>query len=131
MSSLTDAIGKTTIIQYNTLKQQFVHLCINSIAKKVSSNIERFHILHDASGGNGVELSRIPSSPWENFTGYSGGINPENCVKMVENIEQAIGFNRPYYIDMESGIRTNNQFDLTKCKAVYKNIREYYDERKV
>lgn len=77
--------------------------------------------LFDTSGGNGKTPSFWPTNPSATgMVGYAGGMNPENVAGIVEFIEN-IG-NR-YWIDMESGVRTDNIFDFEKitavCKAVY------------
>lgn len=79
--------------------------------------------LFDRSGGNGVAPSRWPSHPVgryaKHLVGYAGGVNPDTVVDVIEAID-ACG---PYWIDMESGVRTDDWFDLNKvvavCRAVY------------
>lgn len=54
------------------------------------------------------------------FCGYSGGINPENVTSVLEAINTSqYG---QFWIDMESGIRTDGKFDLTKCESVCRAV---------
>lgn len=76
--------------------------------------------LYDASGGRGIEPTAWPPHPGgDRLVGYAGGIGPDNVLEVIRAINSA----GPYWIDMESGVRTDDWFDLTKveavCKAVY------------
>lgn len=70
-------------------------------------------ILYDGSGGQGIEttfkLKRILAK-----TGYAGGLKPEN---IAEKVRPLLG-RKLHWIDMESGIRTDDWFDLDKVEAV-------------
>lgn len=77
--------------------------------------------LFDRSGGEGVSATRYPAPAYPanqqraGEYGYAGGINPENVASVLERIPN---YTRDYWIDMESGVRTDDQFDLAKCRAV-------------
>lgn len=74
--------------------------------------------LHDESGGKGLVSSTRPSqAPEMKLVGYAGGIRPENITEVIEQIDA-----HTYYLDMESGVRTNDWLDLDKCEAVCKAI---------
>jgi hypothetical protein len=71
--------------------------------------------LFDASGGRGVTPDAWPRHPGGNrLVGYAGGIGPENVLEGLA----AIGAAGPYWIDMESGVRTGDRFDLELCRRV-------------
>jgi hypothetical protein len=71
--------------------------------------------LFDRSGGAGVAPASWPRHPGGGrLVGYAGGIGPEN----VRDVLAAIDADGPYWIDMESGVRTDDRFDLEKCRAV-------------
>lgn len=79
---------------------------------KPSSN---YQILYDASGGNGLSPKEWPL-PVENVeVGYAGGLNSENLANELERIAEVAG-DRHIWIDMESGVRTDNCFDLKKVE---------------
>ena len=72
-------------------------------------------VLLDASGGKGID-TEIKTLNVPTKVGYAGGINPENVENklkyLLENVET------PFWIDMESGVRTDDWFDLDKVKKV-------------
>ncbi|MBR0879526.1 hypothetical protein [Bradyrhizobium liaoningense] len=51
----------------------------------------------------------------DRLVGYAGGISPENIHGVMSVLEQTTG---RYWIDMESGVRTDDRFDIEKCRAV-------------
>jgi hypothetical protein len=80
--------------------------------------------LFDASGGHG-KLAKEWPSPWvvndtPLFCGYAGGLSPENLGEELLRIEQACQVEArkepEIWIDAESGLRTNDEFDLDKCE---------------
>lgn len=73
--------------------------------------------LNDASGGRGLSPTKWPEYPGR-LVGYAGGLGPHNVRQEIE----AIDADGPYWIDMESGVRTNNVFDLAKCRAVCEEV---------
>lgn len=119
----------TMIIQINKTKQELVDMIIKS--NMVNEYAYNFNFLYDASGGFGKSLDTVSPVIPGYFTGYAGGIDPDNAVKIVKKIRAV---NRQadkdydwqydkFYIDMESGIRTMDIFDLDKCaKIVFKLV---------
>lgn len=84
-------------------------------------------VLFDASGGHGVALSDVPQ-PLEGIRcGYAGGLSPENLRNILENLKLAVG-DAPIWIDMESGIRTDNEFDLDKVHSVLQQVQDFQSE---
>jgi phosphoribosylanthranilate isomerase len=65
--------------------------------------------LFDRSGGLWP-----PHPGGDRLVGYAGGIGPDNVADVLEQI----GATGPYWIDMESGVRTDDRFDLGKCRRV-------------
>lgn len=81
--------------------------------------------LYDVSFGEGVQPANYPpirnDSP---FCGVSGGIGPDTVGPLLRNrLDVADGV--AYWIDMESGVRTQGAFDLEKCEAVCRTV---YDQ---
>ncbi len=79
--------------------------------------------LYDASGGRGVVPPSWPLPPaGGKLVGYAGGIGPDNVACAM----QAIATNRspaqPYWLDMETHIRTDDRLDLDKCEAVCRAV---------
>lgn len=73
--------------------------------------------LYDTSGGRGTIPETVPSYSGGNMVGYAGGINPDNVEEWVRRIDALV-----YWIDMESGVRTDDWLDLDKCEEVCKTI---------
>ena len=101
---------KKFILQSNQSNDYY----IDEILKNDISNV---NVLYDASGGRGTEIKNI-SYPYKNvYTGYSGGINLDNIWTVCEAITSCDD-DSEVWIDMESGVRTNDEFDLDKVKRI-------------
>lgn len=79
------------------------------------------HVLYDASGGRGVVAAGYGKPFAGKYTGYAGGIGPENALAAVKAIQAVIGED-DVWIDMESRIRTDGYLDLDKCEKVAASI---------
>ena len=92
---------KPVIVQWRTLH---LHMRVPGI-----------QFLYDESGGRG--RNGLKSWPLRSrFGGFAGGLGPEN-------IRQAVGYVRMTarkgsWLDMETGVRTNDWFDLDKVEEV-------------
>jgi len=76
--------------------------------------------LFDASHGAGELPSewRLPRTDMQ--CGWAGGLGPDNVAEQLEKIrELARG---PFWIDMETKLFTDGEFDLTKCRAVLEAV---------
>lgn len=78
--------------------------------------------LFDVSFGTGLRPERWPAPPVADgpFGGYSGGIGPDTVSEVLARIAAPEG--ALYWIDMESGVRTDGAFDLAKCEAVCRAV---------
>lgn len=134
---------KTPFPINNLLSLPVLHPSINFILQanksngEVISNLENlsmeeinpFHFLYDSSGGRGKEIERIAPPFFYNYTGYSGGLNPNNVEKICERIK-ALPVYEPYdekegeiledikvFLDCETGVRDDeDNFDLKKVE---------------
>lgn len=80
--------------------------------------------LFDNSLGKGVCPEQWQEPVNNKFSGYAGGLNPANVIHELKKIQPlAIGQN--IWIDMETGLRTNDQFDLMKAESVLKQVQEF------
>lgn len=113
--SVLKQYGHSIILQQNKTKAKFMEVFLKG-------NIFPISILHDGSGGFGREIEEVVAPDETHLTGYAGGIKPENVVKIVDLIENVNTNNKQYYIDMESGVRTDNVFSLDKCQQVLTNL---------
>jgi phosphoribosylanthranilate isomerase len=48
--------------------------------------------------------------------GFAGGIGPDNVKRVIREISAKV--DAPFWIDMESGVRTDDRFDLNKVRRV-------------
>jgi hypothetical protein len=114
--------GRSFIFQANKANAKVVGmlecLCMSNI-----------HILHDSYGGRGIEPSEPPRL-FSKYTGYSGGIHPgnfRNIAKRIMSAEQVTPFYDSVWVDMESGVRTDDAFDLRKVMEIlhaYSNLQD-------
>lgn len=91
----------------------------------------RVSVLLDASGGQGIDtpIKVLPNTEKQFKVGYAGGINPSNVTDKLAYLLQndQVG---DFWIDMESGVRTNDWFDTNKVRMVLAGCKElikYYD----
>lgn len=87
-------------------------------------------VLIDGSGGQGIDTG-IKLYHYDGCVGYAGGFNPENCAEKLTYIYENVSGD--FWIDMESGVRTDDYFDLDKVVSVLETcnpIIEKYDGTK-
>jgi hypothetical protein len=99
------------IFQYDGVNDHLSH-AVKAYGFKVSA-------LFDTSGGAGVLPSRWPFATTKFWCGYAGGLGPHNVVDQVAEIEKVCD-NRPYWIDMERRVRTDDDsaLDMNAVRAV-------------
>jgi len=83
---------------------------------------DRVAWLYDCSGGRGEVATKLPQHPGENrLVGFAGGIRKENIAAFNDMVE----VNGPYWLDLESGCRTNDWLDLdlveAMCRTIFRN----------
>lgn len=83
-------------------------------------------VLLDASGGRGIdtELKVLPSN---GKVGYAGGFNPDNVADKLSFLLEHVNTGE-FWIDMESGVRTDDWFDLDKVVKVLGVCQQVIDE---
>lgn len=75
--------------------------------------------LLDCSGGRGTEIKEYPATPPNKLVGYAGGFRPGNVKSFVDSLHH---HKHGYWIDMETGVRTDDWFDLDKCRQVCEEV---------
>lgn len=102
------------ILQSHEGTQDLIEVFLNEIEQK---DFKRVHVLNDQSRGMGI----VPDSwysPYRRFAvfeGFAGGLNPDN---LADNLIKLNELGVDYWIDMETGVRTDNKFDLDKVEKI-------------
>lgn len=103
------------ITQHNELNKQYFHYW---------EEVANHSYLYDGSLGKGLSPEIWLSPVIGKRTGYAGGLNVDNIYVNCQKIQLASA-EIPIWIDMETGIRTNDQFDLIKAKKVLEIVTNY------
>ena len=108
-SQFWDGSPQNVVIQYNHNNA--------AILSKFEALGNQFHVLYDASGGHGKVIDTVPG-PWkDSYTGYAGGITPDNATDIYKRICMANP--RSFWMDLESGVRTlDNKWDPSKVNQL-------------
>lgn len=70
-------------------------------------------ILYDASGGRGVLPDVWPVDESGLHVGYAGGLAADNVEAQLDKISFSVCHDAEVWIDTESGVRTDNHFDIS------------------
>lgn len=78
-------------------------------------NMKNVFFLYDSSGGRGTVASEW-KKPFDGFfTGYAGGLSPDNLEDELKKIELVCG-DSEIWIDTETHVRTHGILDMNKVK---------------
>ncbi len=96
-----------------------------------ASFMENVHFLHDRSRGRGIapktwptELAGRAVEGQLPFIGFAGGIAVENVVPVLDEL-CARPDPRPFWIDLETGARTDDRFDMDKVERILHLVEGY------
>jgi len=85
-------------------------------------------MLIDGSGGRGIDEPIVDFKDPNYKVGYAGGITPDNVAIKLSHLLYSPNVG-DFWIDMESGVRTNDCFDVNKVRKVlsicYKVLEQY------
>lgn len=81
-------------------------------------------VLFDESAGRGISPDSWDAPLPGHACGYAGGMNPDNVKNNLEMIKQ-VAAGHTTWIDMETGVRTDDQFDLEKAERVLEIAKDY------
>lgn len=88
-------------------------------------DIPNHALLFDASAGAGVSPDKwsapVPGHP----CGYAGGLGPDNIAENLEMINKVTPADYITWVDMESKVRTEDEFDLGKVRRVLEVAKSY------
>lgn len=92
-------------------------------------NIKNIDFLYDSSGGRGTVASQW-KKPFDGFfTGYAGGLSPDNLEYELKKIQEVCG-DAEIWIDTESHVRTNCVLDMNKVKQFLGIASKYVSQLK-
>lgn len=75
--------------------------------------------LYDVSFGTGIKVTEWPTlSKSYPFCGFSGGLSTDTVTNALASFKTGSSDTANFWIDMESGVRTDDLFDLDKCKQI-------------
>jgi len=104
------------------LQQNFSNLIVCEEARK--RNLKNVAFLYDSSGGRGT-IANEWKKPFDGFfTGYAGGLSPDNLADELKKIEQVCG-DAEIWIDTETRVRTNGVLDMNKVKQFLEIASKY------
>ena len=86
-----------------------------------------FSVLLDASGGKGIDTPIMVVGNPHHKVGYAGGFNPDNVGDKLSYLLENDTYD--FWIDMETGVRTDDWFDLNKVVKVLlicKQVLDYH-----
>jgi hypothetical protein len=95
------------------------------LEEKNENNIKNHSCLIDLSGGKGIYTKdfTVMDLGIGNKIGFAGGINPDNCIEVLKNIQDNLSPEIDFWIDMESGIRNDKDwFSVEKCRSVCEQV---------
>ena len=111
--------GHRLILQCHDATAELIFDFVKSL--RSTRYFEQVDVLFDASRGRGEEPESWPAGyelPCGVRSGYAGGLNPSNMGKnllKIQTIRKNLG---AYWMDMESGVRTDNKLDRNKVESV-------------
>ena len=104
---ITDTMGKEIIIQTNLDNKE------SAKNYELMKEVEGIVFLSDKSGGHG-EVTDFDF--FDTYQGFAGGLNPENILERKADIDYLVEYD--YWMDMESGVRTDDWLDLDKVEDI-------------
>ncbi len=108
-------LGPDLILQHHGDSAGVIQVFLQALG---DADRARVHILLDESRGLGKapEHWRWPAELGTNvFCGFAGGLGPDNIATVLAQLQR---HGLRYWPDMESGLRTQNQFDTAKAHQV-------------
>lgn len=103
------------IIQFGT-GDETLKKCV-----EIADLLHNPHFLFDCSGGRGELPAFWPSISLPNM-GAAGGLNPDNVQQQLKMMYERGYIRKGFWVDVESGIRTNDKWDWNKARKFIENV---------
>lgn len=108
---------RTIILQYNRANKEMLDQVLGF---KLPMTL---NLLWDDSGGYGKEIAEL-NTPFKNiYTGYAGGLNMGNIQRVCKQLIDMKDMSS-IWVDLESGLRTNEAFDVDKAYNILKMVKD-------
>lgn len=107
-------LSPAIILQYHPRSAELVERFVSSLS---AEDAARVHVLMDASGGTGRSPARWtrPEGLHRSYVGFAGGLGVPNIRAALPELA---ALHRIYWVDMETGVRTDERFDTAKARAI-------------
>ncbi len=112
-------MSSPVIIQLNKNNKEVCETLIVEVG--YNKNVQ---FLHDASGGLGISPKEWGMPVENHFTGYAGGLTPDNLEEQLLKINEVAKDNE-IWIDAETGLRTDDKLDLDKVTKFLEIAKKY------
>ena len=119
----TENHERNLVLQYHSDSESDILSYLDTREELVGSSfLERIQILLDDSRGKGKVRDnwKVPERLKNYDIRIAGGINPDNISDIYKKFSDVNGM-APYIMDMESGVRTDNNFDVSKVMSILNN----------
>lgn len=112
----------TIVVRYDAERSDVVHRLFDRVGR--SEMTRRVHVLFDTPPGHGKALKPWPIPlNYDTYYGYAGNLGPGSVGQQLARIREVLHEDfEDYWLDLESGVRTGNQFDLYKLTMVLNAI---------
>ena len=90
-----------------------------------------FDCLYDESFGNGIVPNKRKSPVFPDVVqGYAGGLSPQNVLKELNKIRQALSKATEFYIDAQKGLEDENgHLSLEKCAVFLQKASKWVEKQ--
>lgn len=126
--------GRVTVTELNRLLSLYpAHVIITQHRPGneplAASWHQRHCILVDGSGGQGILPDKWEQPDTQRPVGFAGGLTPDN---LKEQLSKILAVRKhSWWVDMESGLRTDDRFDVDKALTAAERFRWWCSSTKV
>lgn len=123
------------IFQYHLMDREgTVIIQANEKNRILNSCLEAYpyvEFLFDQSRGNGITISEYPEPIFSKCNGYAGGISPDNVLAILYDLKKIIPEDGKIWIDMETGVRVDDDLDISKVMDILLMCEEYKRKNRI